>query len=422
MITKPTLPRPTWVAALAAAVLTAGLAPAKAPAPPPAPETLKQSVLQLNNVTGTTVIEGQIKTLAAEPEQAKSLVKAGLSLSKEKKGSLNYNAAYILARVAQDLKDVDSSQQLYKLCSDQALQLRSGFKMVQVYDDLYKLYTDNKDFARAARISQEILGMDAGKEVDEIKPFVLERLIQAMARAGKIDEALKQTETLIERDKGGWYFVQLKAWVQREGGKFEDAIKTYEDVIERIKTSERLEDKAKTQYTDRVRYMMSGLYVEMKQIDKAAGQLQALLKEKPDDPTYNNDLGFIWADNDMNLDQSEKLIRKAIEEDRKQRKVDAELDPEDDKDNAAYLDSLGWVLFKKKQYPEAKKWLLKAVEDKDGQHLEILDHLADIHMALGEKAEAVKVWKKALEQDVNGKREEQRREIIQKKLKAAEGK
>src|SRR5262245_20901200 len=58
MITKPTLPRPTWVAALTAAVLTAGLAPAKAPAPPPAPETLKQSVLQLNNVTGTTVIEG----------------------------------------------------------------------------------------------------------------------------------------------------------------------------------------------------------------------------------------------------------------------------------------------------------------------------------------------------------------------------
>ena len=89
-----------------------------------------------------------------------------------------------------------------------------------------------------------------------------------------------------------------------------------------------------------------------------------MLKDKPDDPTYNNDLGYIWADHDKNLAEAEKLIRKAIEQDRKQReelKAGGELKPEGDKDNPAFLDSLGWVLYKQKKYQDAKKQLLEAI-------------------------------------------------------------
>src|SRR5207244_3264653 len=114
--------------------------------------------------------------------------------------------------------------------------------------------------------------------------------------------------------------------------------------------------------------------------------------------TYHNDLGYIWADHDKNLDESEKLIRKAVEMDREERKKLKEeglLDADDDRDNSAYLDSLAWVLYKKKNYAEAKKYLLEAIKSDDGKHAEIYDHLADVHIALGEKKEAVEVWKKA---------------------------
>ncbi len=153
----------------------------------------------------------------------------------------------------------------------------------------------------------------------------------------------------------------------------------------------------------------------MKQVDKAAEQLKKLLEAKPDDPTYNNDLGYIWADHDMNLDEAEKLIRKAIDEDRKLRKK-LELTGDEDRDNAAYLDSLGWVLFKKKNYKEARDWLLKASKERDGQHVEILDHLGDAHLALGEKAEAIAVWEQALKVPALGKRDEQRKAEVKKKL------
>src|SRR5262249_38730474 len=128
-----------------------------------------------------------------------------------------------------------------------------------------------------------------------------------------------------------------------------------------------------------------------------------------------------WADHDMNLAESEKLIRKAIEEDRRQRrKANPDLKPELDKDNPAYLDSLGWVLFKQKKYKEAKPLFLQAVQEEEGKHVEIDDHLAEVHMALGEKADAVAVWKKALEVADTSKREQQRRTAVEKKLKAAQ--
>jgi len=149
--------------------------------------------------------------------------------------------------------------------------------------------------------------------------------------------------------------------------------------------------------------------------------LKALLVKDPDNPSYLNDLGYIWADHDKNLDEAEKLIRKALDEDRKQRrKANPDIKPEEDKDIGAYLDSLGWVLFKQKKYKEAKKYLLQAIETEDGKHVEIYDHLGETHLALGEKAEAIAAWKKGVEVAGPSKREQERKSVVEKKLKAQE--
>jgi tetratricopeptide (TPR) repeat protein len=94
-------------------------------------------------------------------------------------------------------------------------------------------------------------------------------------------------------------------------------------------------------------------------------------------------------------------------------------------ENAAYLDSMGWVLFKKKKYKEALEYLKKAAADEDdGNHLEIWDHLGDCHMALGQKAEAIAAWEKALKMEDISKRDGERRRKVSEKLrdaKAAKG-
>ncbi len=90
------------------------------------------------------------------------------------------------------------------------------------------------------------------------------------------------------------------------------------------------------------------------------------------------------------------------------------------KENAAYLDSLGWVYFKQKKYKEALDPLVKASKDEDeGAHLEIWDHLGDCYLALGEKKEAITSWEKALKMEDLSPRDAERRRKVTEKLKKA---
>jgi tetratricopeptide (TPR) repeat protein len=381
---------------------------------------LRDKILALNNFTGSDPMDGQVRVLVKDAAGTKKLLPLAVKLVQEKDPPVNYNAAIILARAAQELKDSEAAEKLYRFCTDQATKLESGKKMVEAFGGLIDLYYVSEKYDKAVKVCKEFMDIGGNDTVARLKPFVLKRMIQALAKQGKHDDALKRVEELVrvEEEDKGWWALQLKAWVLREAEKLSDSAKTYELVLERLQADKMLKNEDKADFIRDNRYMLSNVYIDLNKIDKAAEQLQALLKEKPDDPTYNNDLGYIWADHDMNLDEAEKLIRKAIEEDKKKRKASPEYNADEDKDNAAYLDSLGWVLFKKKDYKEAKKYLLEAVKDKDdGQHIDIYDHLGDVHKALGEKDAAIAAYKKGVEVTGSSKREQKTKETVEKKLK-----
>jgi tetratricopeptide (TPR) repeat protein len=191
-------------------------------------------------------------------------------------------------------------------------------------------------------------------------------------------------------------------------------------VLDKIDANKRLSSEKKEEIKDSIRYVLSGLYVDVKDIPKAAKQLDMLVKKYPDNPTYKNDLGFIWADNDLKLEESKKLIQEALDLDKK-RQEEAVKDGKIDevKETAAYLDSMGWVLFKLKKYKEALPYLKKAANDEDeGTHLEIWDHLGDIYKALDNKKEAIAAWEKGLTMEDVSKRDAERRKAVIKKLRA----
>jgi len=63
--------------------------------------------------------------------------------------------------------------------------------------------------------------------------------------------------------------------------------------------------------------------------------------------------------------------------------------------NGAYLDSLGWVLFKLHQPEEALPWLLKAQQYTPEADATVLDHLGEVYMALHQTGKAIEAWKKS---------------------------
>lgn len=404
-------------------------------------DDLKKKILDLNKLTGTEAMQGALHAILDNKEGAKKLLAAALPLAKEKKIDFSYNGALVLALACADLKDMKGSETFFRLCMNQAAKLQSGRKLLQAYGGLIDLYYDNKNFADSARVCRELLELktDDGKprivltaittrfgEPDfveddsfdtakRLRPGVHRLLIQAVTKQGKFEQALTLVDSLIKA-QDHWLERQLKGWVLREAGKFPEAAKIYEDVIERVTKDKDLDPEEKDAYVERYRYTLSNVYVDMKQIDKASEQLEQLLTKKPNDPGYNNDLGYIWADHDMKLDEAEKLVRKALDLDRKRRKANPKLNPDEDIDNGAYLDSLGWVLFKQKKLEEAKKVLLDAVKDKSSQHIEIYDHLAEVHLALGEKEAALAAWRKGLEVVGESRRDQEIKSSVEKKI------
>jgi tetratricopeptide (TPR) repeat protein len=381
--------------------------------------TLRQKALALNEITGADPLKGQILQLLNDPEGTHRLLAVAVRMTKEKPQPFDYNATLILANTAENLKDVSAGETFYRLHAEQAVKLVSEQGLAQAYAGLIQLYYDNKKYAESEKVCREFLGLEGDESIQRLKPAVLRRLILNMAKQGGMPKAMDTLDRLIKADPDNWLNLDLKARVLREAGKLDEAVKVYEEVITRIQADKRLKKNEREEFADDYRYALSGLYVDLGQVDKAAEQLKALLAKDPNNPTYNNDLGYIWADHDMNLEESERLIRKAIEEDRKlRRKANPGLAR--DQDTAAYLDSLGWVLYKQKKYSEAKPYLLDAVKDPEGKHIEIYDHLGDVHLALGEKAEAVAAWKEGLKVAGSTKREQDRKPEIEKKLKANE--
>ncbi len=95
-----------------------------------------------------------------------------------------------------------------------------------------------------------------------------------------------------------------------------------------------------------------------------------------------NDLGFEWADQGKNLPRAEALIRIAVAA---------------EPDNEAFLDSLGWVLYKRGNFAEAKKYLQQAIGPSAFPDPAILDHLGDTLYRLSKTDDARKTWQRSLE-------------------------
>ncbi len=171
-----------------------------------------------------------------------------------------------------------------------------------------------------------------------------------------------------------------------------------------------------------VRVELSSAYLAAGQADKSEEQLELVLRADPNDATASNNLGYQWAERHKNLSEAEKLIRKAIDLDRKQRTGGTSLSIAADQDNGAYVDSLGWVLFRQGKLDEARRELERAGKTIDGEEDPVVwDHLGDVYFRQEELAKAAEAWRKSLRLYEAGARRKSdpRYKEVQGKLKLA---
>ena len=128
------------------------------------------------------------------------------------------------------------------------------------------------------------------------------------------------------------------------------------------------------------RYLLSGLYTEVGDTAAAERELERILQSRSDHAPSKNDLGYLWAERGVNLARAETMIRQALRADPK---------------SAAYLDSLGWVMYKRGRFDDAVKMLEEATRLAPELDAVLWDHLGDSYWRLDRPTDAAKAWQAA---------------------------
>ena len=175
-------------------------------------------------------------------------------------------------------------------------------------------------------------------------------------------------------------FQSLKIWPENESILYELAnyYQTKKEYEKSLKTYEKLIKISGE--NDRVLFLYASNLDKLNKWEDAKNLFLKLLKKNPEDTYTLNYISYRLSLRDEELGYALKLIKKALT-----------LDPE----NGYFLDTIGWVEFKRKNFKNSVFYLEKATSILPNS-AEVLDHLGDCYFKLGRKKEAIYQWERAL--------------------------
>src|SRR5881392_2414298 len=204
---------------------------------------------------------------------------------------------------------------------------------------------------------------------------------------GPLKDPARAVQLLTEarrRFPGAPEIVYYLAISQREAKQSQQAVATFEEALHEAQLDQ--DDdviNAKFYFNYGTAAEQAGLY------DKAAELLRrSITLDSANSAEACNYLGYMWADHNMNLDEAETMIKRALEK---------------EPNNASYLDSLGWVEFRKGKFDQALTDLLRAAKTAERDDPVVFEHIGDTYLKLNRMPEAVEAWQKALTLDPKNK-------------------
>lgn len=127
--------------------------------------------------------------------------------------------------------------------------------------------------------------------------------------------------------------------------------------------------------------LMGDIYHSLDSVELAFMMYDKALEINYRDPYVLNNYSYFLALRNERLEDAERMSSMAIS-----------IDPE----NATFMDTYAWVLFKRKNYSLAKSCMKTAIELSENPSGVLYEHYGDILYMNGEKEEAIRMWKRAL--------------------------
>ena len=183
------------------------------------------------------------------------------------------------------------------------------------------LYASQKNLTQTIEQYKQIIQLEP--EGFENNPFIFYNLGIAYLRTDKFDLAIENFKKAVElRPQDAKLYLVLGL-----------AYFNIENYLEALKNFELAVQLSEIKFANDIYYFYLGVvYDKIGEKEKAAENFKKAIILNPDNDSAYNYLGYMFAEQGINLDEAEKLVKKAIEIEPRQ---------------GAYADSLGWVYYKK---------------------------------------------------------------------------
>lgn len=282
----------------------------------------------------------------------------------------------MISMYLQYISDEDKKQTAIKLAEKTVFAHPTKSQAHSIYGDVLYM-SKQKEKARDAYFTAATL--------DPSHYLIWQQVVVLDAELDQNDSLVKHSEIAISHFKEKpllWMYNGIGLQLLKNENK---AIVSYEYGRSLAKDDPEMESQFNTQLGD--------AYNNIKAYSKSDSAFTKALEFDPNNAHVLNNYSYFLSIRNEKLDEAKAMSGKVVR-----------MHPKE----ATYLDTYAWVLYKLKEYKEAKKYLERALETTtDGT---VLEHYGDVLYKLGDKEEALKNWQKAKEQGGTS-------ELIDKKIR-----
>lgn len=182
-------------------------------------------------------------------------------------------------------------------------------------------------------------------------------------------------------------------------------IKQYDKAIEVYKKALAAVDSTDTEHRSMFLGGMGDAKFSMGDTIGAFALYDQAIEIDPNNVSILNNYAYFLTLCNRDLDKAERMSAKTVQ-----------AEPQ----NATFLDTYAWVFYKRKEYTMAQLYIEMAIKNERRPSSDIYDHYGEILLAVGNKQEALKQWKKALELDAGNKELLEKVEKLALELQPAE--
>lgn len=216
---------------------------------------------------------------------------------------------------------------------------------------------------------------EAEKEFNQIRKgqpmFVNSRIVLALMflKSKEYAKAIRYIEEAADPNTKDADVLYIKGSILEELNRLTEAKLIYEKALELEPGNVRM------------RYSLGNVLEKEGYRVRGLQEMERILKEKPDDASALNFIGYTLAVSGGDLDRAEKLVRQALE-----------IKPDD----GYILDSLAWILHRRGQDDAALEYLNQAIAKVKNDPI-VAEHLGDILRIKNLRDEAADAYRKSLE-------------------------